>query len=629
MPKIITINRWLGMKENGSYFSMGFQPAFMGDKRILRQEWQTTAQDDPNNLVVGFCNNTETGLSYTNDLVLYYIDNNGDIYKGQSYILLNNNAKKHDIQTTKSDLPDIQKSLAGNIIYTSAQYLGRRLTGTDNSAVNNKTTSMVDTTSNFTTLGVQVGATLYNTTDKCKGLVTSISTTTNANDTLNCSAGFTGGTDNDFDNGDGYAVWADGWKDLGASQPTWSRQIFFFEDLHLIGNGNYLATIDSADANFNASYKQLRVDWSFQAGAANGAWLTLAANKQYKGAIMFWDGWSSGWDNTIYLDNEINTIKPYGSGWIFNSGAEIFFTNGYVKTLISKFPDLDAGLTMGLLPNSLLILGNKAIFNYNGFLYGRAKMGLWVLDILTGEWVFVPNSYQSLYNNSYPVSGGIFFDPKHNKIYFGYTDNTSAAAYRVDLLEQNYRAAAPDESVVVLPVNLGAKEKQISKIEIDWAKTSLGESIYDAQSVDITVSVGSAKKHFWGYGQANAVSTAVNTVKIDNSVDGYTKVAVGDEILMLRYNNRGERAFISSISGAKTSSCVLTLDRGLTNNTENSSLFNIFPLRKAKGKNTYTDVEMAVFYPDGFLSSKAIIEIWVNATSFPIQIEEVRIFITD
>jgi len=258
MSKVITINKFAGMKDGGSYFLQGFQPAYIGNKQVLRQEWKTTAQANPSGLVVGFTQKTETGLNYVNDLVLYSIDNNGNIYKGQSYYMATKFAKKHDIQTTKSNLPDIKKSLYGNIIYTSAQYLGRRLEGTDNSGADNKATSMVDTSKNFVTEGVEVGAVLYNKTDKCKGIITSITTTTNTNDTLNCSAGFSGGTDNDFDNGDGYAVYADSWQDLGAEQAAWSRQIIFFENLHLIGNGNYLATIDENEANFNASYKQLR-----------------------------------------------------------------------------------------------------------------------------------------------------------------------------------------------------------------------------------------------------------------------------------------------------------------------------------------------------------------------------------
>lgn len=626
MPKVLTIKKWTGMKDGGVYFSHGFQPAFDGFKEILRQEWKTEAQYTSESVVLGFCQNEEAGLSYINDLVLYLIDNIGNIYKGQSYYLLNKIAKKTDIIPTASYLSDICKGLGGSILYTSARYLGRRLTGTDNGGGSAQTTKVIDTTKNFSTEGVRVGATLYNTTVKCKGVITSLSTTTNPNDTINCSGGFSGGTATHFDNGDGYAVWADQWKDLGAEQTLWSRQIFAFENVNLIGNGNYLASIDSAEVTFSASYKQLKEGWYFRAGDANANWIAVAANKNYKGAIMLWNGWSAYWQNILYLDNEIETIKSYNNGWIFNSGSEIYFTDGYNKQFLTKFPDVDSGATLGIKPNGLLILGNKAFFNLNYYFVGRLKSGIWILDLQTREWSLAPFSYKGLYLNG-GTNGGLFFDPKHNNIYIGYQDAVNTA-YRIDRMRQNYRGTAPDESVIILPIGLG-KKRQINKIEIDWTKNSLAEDVFDAQSVEITVSLGDGKRQLWGYGVSNAASTAVNTLKIDNTFDGCNKIEVGDEILMLNNNNRGERAFVTDISGAKTNACILSLDRGLSNNTENSSDFNILPLKKAKGKTIFTSIEMAEFYPDSFLSSQAVLEIWVKASNFSIQIEEIRLYLNN
>lgn len=70
--------------------------------------------------------------------------------------------------------------------------------GADSSA------SLIDTTKNFSTLGVQVGQTVVNMTDLSYGYVTGITTTTNPNDTLQMT--LQGGTDNDWDNGDAYHI---------------------------------------------------------------------------------------------------------------------------------------------------------------------------------------------------------------------------------------------------------------------------------------------------------------------------------------------------------------------------------------------------------------------------------------
>jgi hypothetical protein len=72
--------------------------------------------------------------------------------------------------------------------------------------VNNKATSLTDTTKNFQGLSVTVGQTVRITAKGCSGTITSISTTTNPNDTLNVSGGFSGGTAQDVDNGDAYTV---------------------------------------------------------------------------------------------------------------------------------------------------------------------------------------------------------------------------------------------------------------------------------------------------------------------------------------------------------------------------------------------------------------------------------------
>jgi hypothetical protein len=101
--------------------------------------------------------------------------------------------------------------------------------GTDNRGTNNRTTSFTDTSKNFSSKSLTAypyetfatdftGALVINRTDGSYGIVTSVSTTTNPNDTLNFSGGLTGGTENDFDNGDLYAVYlmdADGkWANI-------------------------------------------------------------------------------------------------------------------------------------------------------------------------------------------------------------------------------------------------------------------------------------------------------------------------------------------------------------------------------------------------------------------------------
>lgn len=92
--------------------------------------------------------------------------------------------------------------------------------GYDNSGTDDKATSMTDSTKNFVTQGVAVGDTINNLTDGSTGTITSIDSDVGTNDRLNFSGGLSGGTDNDFDDGDEYEVelnltWV---IDLGSAQ---------------------------------------------------------------------------------------------------------------------------------------------------------------------------------------------------------------------------------------------------------------------------------------------------------------------------------------------------------------------------------------------------------------------------
>lgn len=72
---------------------------------------------------------------------------------------------------------------------------------------NNSATFAQDTSENFTTLGVAVGDLVRNKTDQCQGIVTAVGNGGGTNDKLTCAGGFTGGTDNDFDNDDIFNVY--------------------------------------------------------------------------------------------------------------------------------------------------------------------------------------------------------------------------------------------------------------------------------------------------------------------------------------------------------------------------------------------------------------------------------------
>lgn len=87
--------------------------------------------------------------------------------------------------------------------------------GITGNATGGSGTTLVDTGKNFATLGVAAGDVIINTTDGCRGVVTSVVTST-----ITCSAGFTEGKDNNFVSGDGYRVYANKRGTATANDPT-------------------------------------------------------------------------------------------------------------------------------------------------------------------------------------------------------------------------------------------------------------------------------------------------------------------------------------------------------------------------------------------------------------------------
>jgi len=107
---------------------------------------------------------------------------------------------------TIADRDSVGSTLVTNGIFDAANSVTGTHNGGDNSA-----TALIDTTTNFVAAGVAVGESVYNTTDgSISTAITSITTTTNPNDTLNFVS-FSCGTDDDFDDADSYEI-VTGWR---------------------------------------------------------------------------------------------------------------------------------------------------------------------------------------------------------------------------------------------------------------------------------------------------------------------------------------------------------------------------------------------------------------------------------
>ena len=568
MQKLLTIDRFQGMADKGCYFVQSMKPVFVGGKVLLEQYGYITKARQKGDANLANLDVIEGWTVREENAVyqMYAIDKGCRVYKGQSANNLYQFAEQHHSSDDDVKYPDIAQDLNGDIIYVTQRYLAH-LVGT---------------------------------------------------------------------------VWTDTWHDLNEgsavypqftgqeAQSGWRRQIDIWDKLHLIGNGNYLAAYTGDGTDFAADYKKLHYLYQFSCMAHNSSQLLVGANKDGKGAIFLWDGWSDGWPNKIDFSNKVNSIKPYGSGWIVQTGTKILYTNGYSYKEIATVPDTEDDWAFGIAPNGMLILENNIIILPEGDFITRRKGGAWIFDLSTESWNFLPYQQDSnswgIYNC---VGGAIFFESWLNNIYLGYsTESYYTNPYFAGSL--SLLKSTSNSSVILPLINFG-KEVQMDKITLSVINNLKSLSQYTDSSCKIILSLSDNKSMIWKYAQASAVSTEKSKIKIDGTVSGYNQAEVGEEIWILNGKNAGNRRFITAITGKDTATEVWTLDSDLPELTEANITMNVLPFRKyGMEPKTLTgnQTEKMEFYVSDFLSEQCFLQIEIEQTNFPIQIEKVELKIS-
>ena len=143
----------------------------------------------------------------------------------------------------------------GNILYPSETKIGR---GVRFKATGGSTTTIIDTTKDFVTLGYAANDKVTNLKTGISYTITSITTTTNTNDTLN----FTASGANTTVANDEIIAWEDDRFDTTLTpanwqktQLYWTKQIKQYGDIYYFTNGNYLGKIIGDESTVTANFK--------------------------------------------------------------------------------------------------------------------------------------------------------------------------------------------------------------------------------------------------------------------------------------------------------------------------------------------------------------------------------------
>lgn len=534
-------------------------------------------------------------------------------------------AKIHTISTSQSVNPDLLETANGNILYNGERYIGR---GVRFKATGGTTTTIIDTTKNFVTLGFAANDKVTNLKTGIEYTITSITTTTNTNDTLN----FTASGSNSTSAGDEIIAWEDDRFDMGSSvrevwqneKQYWARQMKQYGDQYLIANGNYLSIISADESTIDATYKQLPARHQALALETNQDKILISAEFNGLGKLLLWDNATNGWLNILEFDKPIKALTPYDTGWVFVSRGIIYFTNGYQ---IKKLSDYGVSVEPSYF-NGISTFFNRIYFCNTTQDFNRGIPGVYVFDFKQG-WSIV-KCFLGSYLNGIPTTVSIGNNSiLDSTIYIGgykFLDSISEDA--------NYSDASDNRSFIyyaVLPqyVNVKGIGLQISPSLYNYlSQTSGGQC-------KIGVSIGDGRRGV--FSKAQSTSTTISETTIEVNGTSYVDNQVGDEVIVLGDLSGvstlvGERTFIQSIANKGLSNETWTVSPAFstTDTTDNVQLKMVRVRNFGIKTIPFNELnnEVLFFDGDGVQGNKLFIEVVVYGVSnaFNPQIEAINIY---
>jgi hypothetical protein len=460
--------------------------------------------------------------------------------------------------------------------------------------------------------------------------ITSISTTTSTNDTLN----FTAQTGKEIVSGDEFFVYVYNKISLQPSKNN-RKQIKQFGDIFYILNGNKLGRLEADESTFNDDYKLFPAGYEALSFDVNsGKMLFTAKNETGKCILILWDGASDGWNNIIDLDGDVYSVKSYQSGWVYVLRGVIYYTDGFSIQKISAYSDTvkigQAGLNT-LCPthfNGIVIFNNLIYFinqeynrNYDGL---RTDYGVYCFDINSG-WSFLAGLLENK-----PFALPQFISLANNQIFVGFVKSANGVDIAgVSIIKEgSYTNTALNKSFITY---LELKNEMVIMgvgLTIGF-NDDISKTGFSAETkTNITVSIGNGNQTLMKNYYGNPVSSSRL-----NMSRHYDPMDIGDE---LRFTdpgslNNGKRVFITNKQLQTGADTIITVDPAILTVEDGAPYLKIIKVKKCATK-TITEKELnrehLFFLPSPLFTNKIYIEVVVNGidNSMPISITGINVY---
>jgi len=624
---IITISNFKPIQDGGSYFLQGFEPKTVGNTSIL----------SPTNrpaLCVGSGDAGFSGLGRLDVLINTNLDCQSGAFMNMygisnAHIFHLNRIKGYAggqiFQINASYVtsePGLAVTERETLLFTGNRHLGLAYyftvdTGTATSVTLNDYNGDAASTLNAT-YGVDNGSQNGHIFNLTTGEAYD-NTTDNPTDTLNFT---TAGTTPS--NGDEVLIFIsrkfsfiDNLSDrhfIGQRNPAdWNHQIIPFGNDYYILNGNYLAVLQDDETTFAREEKALPHSVQAVCGASNSDKILVGGDYKGSGKLLLWDGESEFWNYSLDIPFAPESIIAYGGDFLLMSAGVLYWTNGYEVNKIAELPDNI--LQSGYCPyNGLQILNDKVYIVNNGKDYNRFRVGLYIYNLKTKGFSFMPFIDG---DDSYPThsgsGGALLLQSDYSQLWCG----TSWGFTKIDFNKEgstglnSYYA----QFFISLP-----KKMKISMVELNLALPNNKVDNNSDLQIDTIVSIGDGRKGMY-YDMDIGESTTTKIVST-SEVNYDTHAEVGEQIEILKSvaNSSGEKVFITGITDPGTATVDYDIDYTLANApTGAGTEAMLYKLKKQGSKNIQIqdlDILQDLTFPvSDFYSDKLWLEVLFRKTS--------------
>ena len=314
----------------------------------------------------------------------------------------------------------------------------------------------------------------------------------------------------------------------------------------------------------------------------------IGANFHNEGVLILWDVQTDRslvpW---IWTKGEIQGIAKYKGGWLVSTGREILLTDGYDILRTYTIPDIEDTYNFGPpTPGGMAVEDDKLMIISATPSYNRNKFGIYVLDLITALWEFIPVSTKNTYSNT---EGGALYISSGNNRYVSWKDTflTAPQQYIGTITD-----AADSSCYISPPLGTGSSKKKRAEGLILSMNFALQDyNAYANPDWKITAKLYNFKRPLWAYGVASSTSSSAIDIPVDGTVAGYNNAEVGDEITVLEGLNAGSIRHIAKIIRKDQANEIWTLDKALNNPIEANARVNVSPFRKV-GEKRISDNEI-------------------------------------